>query len=488
VKKNGILVARQMRVLVNCGAYDICGAIVARSCAAQAVDTYRIPNFEWDSYSVYTNTAPPNTFRSVGSTEMCWAIENQMDILAEKLGIDPVEIRAKNILKEGEFNSQGEIVHSIGQEECLKKAANFIKTRVRLEAEWPWLRGKGVAIGNMYSAAPSVGVAKVKVIADGSLEVYHGGDELGQGCTTVMAQIGAEEFGIDINKVKVFSNDTLTCPFLSYGSTSSRTTFIVGNAVILACQAAKRNLFEKAALRLGVKPSELETKSGEVYVKATPEKKIRISDLFLGYYGIPPGAYGEYTEGGEIIGTDTFVQQLAPMQLETGQMSPELAARGMKLHAFYAYLAKVAEVAVNVETGQVKVLQCFSVNDIGRAINPKMVEQQAESGVVMGIGDALYEELVLDKGVVLNPNFTDYKIPTFVNVPLKKNLVTDMANAPHKNGPYGAKGFGEGAMVGMEGAIANAIYNAVGVRIYSLPITPEKVLEALKEKALKGKA
>lgn len=482
VKKDGTLVARKMKVFGNCGAYDMGGSLISRACSHEAVDTYRIPNFAYDSYSVYTNTAPPATMRSVGCAEACWAIESQMDMLAEQLNIDPVTIRRKNILKEGEPNSVGEIVHSIGQEECLEKLIDLFKPDEKPESDGVWLKSKGIAIGNMFSVAPSVGGARVKVIADGGLEVYHGGDEIGQGCTTVIGQIAADEFGVPFDKVKVISNDTLNCPFLSLGSTSSRTTYIVGNAVVQACREAKRSLFGKAAGPLGVSDSDLDTKNGEVYVRAAPEKNIKISDLFQGYYGIPPGACGEYTEGGEIMGTATFVQPLWPVDPETGQLSPELAAEKKRLHAFYAYTAKGVEIAVNRETGQVKVLRCIAINDVGRPINPKMVEQQAEGGVVMGLGDALYEETILNNGVTLNPNFTDYKIPTFVNVPLCDNLVTDTANAPHRDGPYGAKGFAEGAMVGLEGAIAIAIYNATGVRMDSLPMTSERILKALKNK------
>ena len=481
VKKDGTLVAREMKVLGNCGAYDMGGSLISRACSHEAVDTYRIPNFAYDSFSIYTNTAPPATMRSVGCAETCWAIESQMDMLAEKLGIDPVEMRMKNILKEGELNSVGEIVHSIGQKECLKKLVDLIKPAEKSESQGVWLKSTGIAIGNMFSVAPSVGGARVKVGADGGLEVYHGGDEIGQGCTTVIGQIAADAFRMPFERVKVRSNDTLNCPFLSLGSTSSRTTYIVGNAVLQACEKAKQNLFKKASVHLGVPESELDTKDGEVYIKASPEKKLKISELFQGYYGIPPGACGEYTEGGEIMGTATFVQPLWPVDPNTGQLSPELAAQKKRLHAFYAYTAKGVEIEVNKETGQVKVLRCIAINDVGHPINPKMVEQQAEGGVVMGLGDALYEETQLHNGVTLNPNFTDYKIPTFVNVPLLADLVTDTANEPHKDGPYGAKGFAEGAMVGLEGAIAIAIYNATGVRMDTLPMTPEKILKALKE-------
>jgi len=312
----------------------------------------------------------------------------------------------------------------------------------------------------------------------------HSADENGQGCNTVVAQIAAEEFGISVDRVRVIFTDTLSCPYFAGGSTSSRVTYNLGNAVLLACKDAKRRLFRIVANRLKVDlfPEELATKGGEVYVKSNPDQKIRIAEIFLGYRGDRPGGYGNYTEGGEIIGTDTWIQDYTPEDLETGQIDPAQAAQGKRLNAFWAHTAKAVEVAVNVETGQIKVLRCGAASDMGQPINPKMCEQQAEGGIVMGIGDALYEEMQMDKGFVTNPNFTDYKVPSTSEVPMMQDVKSLIAAAPHKDGPFGAKGFGEGAMIGMEPAIGNAVYNAIGVRVKDLPITPEKILRAIKEK------
>jgi len=177
------------------------------------------------------------------------------------------------------------------------------------------------------------------------------------------------------------------------------------------------------------------------------------------------------------------VQEYTPEDPETGQIDPVAAAQGKRLSASYCYMAKGVEVAVNTETGQVKVLSCVAANDMGQPINPKMIEQQAEGSIGMGIGDTLYEEMKMDNGVVTNPNFTDYRMPSATQMPPNDKVKTIIVAVPHKDGPFGAKaGFGEGAMLGMQSAIANAIYNAVGVRIKDLPITPEKIRQALKEK------
>lgn len=484
-KKDGTLMAREIKVILNGGAYAFNTAVVTRNCSFVAVSMYRIPNFKWDSYGVYTNEVPNSSFRGLGNNQLAWVIESHMDILAEKLGIDPVLIRKRNLLEEGEPNLIGEITHSIGAKECLEKVTKFIKLNDRIEGKDLWKRGKGIALGNKYSIAPTASLARVKVNEDGNIMVFHSADELGQGCNTIAAQIAAEEFGIPVDNVKVISCDTLVTPFFGGGSTASRVTYNLGNAIRQACQVAKRKLFEIAANRLGVSPSELESNGAEVYTKEAPIRKINFTELFLGYRGDRPGGYGTHTTSGEITGDATWVQDYTPEDPDTGQINPVAALQGKRLNAFYTYTAKSVEVAVNVETGEVKVIRCGHSID-STPLNPKMCEQQMEGGIGMGIGDALYEEVKVEKGVVLNPNFTDYRIPTFQEIPQLKNAENFIIPTPHKDGPFGAKGLGEAAIIGLQPAIANAIYNAVGIRIADLPITPEKILQAIAEKRRKG--
>jgi CO/xanthine dehydrogenase Mo-binding subunit len=299
-----------------------------------------------------------------------------------------------------------------------------------------------------------------------------------------MSQIVAEEFGITMDDVKVIFSDTDVTPYFADGSTSQRVTFNLGNAVRRACDDAKADLFRRAARVLKVSPEELETKDKAVYSKTNPGKRLQIGDLFT----VPrtsrrPALYGTAIDGGEIIGKATYKPECAPEDPETGQMDPELAKRGLRLNPFFAYYAKAVEVAVNIETGEVKVIRCLSGIDLGKAINPKICEQQSEGGMMMGIGSALCEELRREEGNVLNPNFTDYQIPIAIQMPPNKNIQSFFVeSAPHKDGPYGAKGFGECTNIGLEPAIAAAVYDAVGIRIKDLPITPEKVLKALREK------
>ncbi len=483
VKRDGTLVAREMKVLLKLGGYASHGPLITRNSIFGIIGTYRVPNVKVDAYGVYVNEPLISPFRGYGSPQPIWAIESHMDMIAEKLGMDAVELRKKNLLKEGDVNANGEIVHSIGARQCLEQVAESIECGKKLkEEEGPWRRGKGLALGNKYSSTPTVAVAHVKVEGDGTIEVRHSADEVGQGCNTVMAQIAAEEFGVPMDKIKIVWGDTAITPYFALGSTSQRTTYNLGNAVRIACQDAKRQIFEIAAEKLSTSPEDLETKDGRVYVKSMSSPSIKIAEICTAGRGFASGEYGNYVErGAEILGKGVHAQRWAPENPETGQIDPDLARKGMRLNSFYGYAAQAVEVAVNVETGEVKIMKVAAASDMGYPINPKMCEQQIEGGLAMGIGNTLWEEMIMDKGKVLNANWTDYRIPNALDIPSGENFKTFIALAPHKEGPYGAKGTGETQMTPSAPAIANAIYNATGVRIKDIPITREKVLKALKE-------
>lgn len=476
VRKDGILVAREMKAIINSGAYSQSSGVCALTCVAGAMGHYKIPHIKFDGYAVYTNQPVCGALRGLHAHLPTMAAECHMDLIAKGVGVGPVEIRKKNLLREGEENYCGEIVHSIGASQCLDKAAEFIGTDVRQALKGPWRTGKGIAVANHFSRSSS-SAAIVKMHEDGMIEVRHSANELGQGCNTVVAQIAAEEFGVSIESVKVVFMDTAVTPF-DHGSVGSRTTYTTGNAVRLACQDAKQILFKLAAEILEVSPQDLETKNGRVYAKSAPGRVLMVSALFR------PG--GCLSQGGEIIGRATFIQDSALRDHETGQIEPELAKAGKRWMGFYTYGAHAADVAVNMETGEVKVLRFGSALDMGEPINQKMCEQQMEGGMGMGIATSLYEEMRLDRGVVTNPNFTDYRIPTADEMPLVGNVKSSIVSAPHKDGPFGAKGMGEGAMMPTPPAIANAIYDVTGVMMMSIPITPEKLLKALREQKLIG--
>ena len=483
-KKDGTLVARKMEVFVDGGAYAENIPGITRNCSSVAICMYRIPHLKWDGYAVYTNTPKRSGMRGFGVNEVDYAIESSMDIAAEKLGIDPVELRRKNLLREGEPMLNGEITHSIGAAECLDRVCESIKLKEKGAPEGPWRKGKGLALGNKYSTARTHCGARIRVTEDERVVIYHGADAIGQGVNTVISQMAAEEFGISPDKVDVVFSDTAITPYFGNGSTSSRTTFNLGNAVRRACDDAKRQIFQMAGWNLDAPPEILDIRNMEVYVRTHPDRKIKVRDLFSPRQNRPPQiSSGVGDEAGEIIGKATYRMDGIPDDPRTGQIDPVLARQGQRFMAFYAYVAKAVEVAVNIETGEVKVLRCYGAIDLGKAINPKTCEQQSEGGMAMGIGSGLHEAMLMENGRVLNPNFSDYRAPLAAQMPFNENMKTFFVeSAPHKDGPFGAKGFSEGVVTGMEPAIANAVHNAVGVRIKELPITPEKVIRALRER------
>ncbi len=464
VKRDGTLVARKMRVVLGIGLYSDYSILIVRRGAAGAVGTYRVPHFKYDSWGVYTNLPLTGALRGFGCPEVEWPIEQQMDILAGTLGIDPITIRKKNILREGERDVSGMVTRSIGVEECLDKAARWIGWGEKpVPAPGPWKRGRGVAIGNKSTIAGSTSIVLVKVWADATIEVRSSAAELGQGIETTLMQIAAQEFDAPLDKVRLVTGDTAICPF-DYGTVASRSLVHNGNALIAACSDAKQQLFKMAGPKLGA--FDLAVSQGRVYVREAPQRSMAISELF-NPMGIP-------LEGGEVIGKGTFTGPVAPEDPETGQSERSVFD--------YSHIATAAEVEVNVETGEVRVVRNAIVCDVGKAINPLIVEGQIEGGHVMGLGTALCEEVITDeKGAVVNDGFADYHIPRSTDMPDIGDTRAMIVEAASPEGPYGAKGVGELALVATAPAIANAVFDAVGVRIKDLPITKGKVLRAMKE-------
>ena len=484
VKMDGTIISRQMTMLLGMGAYSGSGPLITRNTIYALASTYKIPNVKMDSYAVYTNEPIVTSFRGFGTSQPVWAIESQMDILAQKLGLDAIDIRKKNLLKEGDKNATGEIVHSIGAKECLNKAADLIEwAKVPKQSEGVWRRGKGIALGNKYSMAPTAAVAIVKLLEDGTIELRESADEMGQGCNTILAQIAAEEFKTSINKIKVVWGDTDFTPYFSRGSTSQRTTFNLGNAVRLACKDAKNQLLMLASKKLNVNKNDLGIKDGLIFSYQDNNTSMKIKDVFVAERDLLPGETGSYTEElGEIIGKGIYVIKAAWADPKTAQIPSDVAQKGGRLAGSYGYAAQAFELLVNIETGEIKVEKIVSVADVGYPLNPKMCEQQIEGGLGMGLSSALTEEVMLDKGRVLNPDFTDYKISVASDMPSLNNTKISIVSVMHENGPYGAKGIGETQMTPTAPAVANAVYNAIGIGIYDLPITREKVFKALLKK------
>lgn len=331
------------------------------------------------------------------------------------------------------------------------------------------MKKKGWGLGCMIYGIGNTGMpnpsgAFVDILKDGSVIVYTGCADIGQGSTTIMAQIAAEVLGLDVDRITVVSADTLRTP--EAGATSaSRQTYITGNAVKKAVESARTLLAEKAAEILGLDKPDLIFRDNEVYSSSEPQKTLLLNDLIRDCYA----------EGAMILGFGTFNPEITRPDRDTGEGVP---------YGTYSFATQYAEVEVDTETGEVSVLKLVAAHDVGRAINPQLVEGQIEGGCVMGLGYTLTEELILSEGKILNPDLQNYLLPTAADVPgsIEALIVED----PEETGPFGAKGVGEPPLVPTSPAIANAISNALGVRFTELPITPEKIVKALNPEYKQG--
>lgn len=321
--------------------------------------------------------------------------------------------------------------------------------------------GRGVAC-MWYGIWGGASVAIVKVDTGGSVTLITGEIDVGQGSSTIFSQIVAEELGIPFEMVSVVSGDSDTTPHAG-GTGASRVTYMGGNAVRRAAAEAKKRIIATAADRLHVTPESLEARDGKIYVKRTPEKAIQFAEV----------ADSILRRDGPVVATAYFGPSVTPIDLETGQGDP---------FQIYVYATQIADVEVDTETGIVKVLKIVAAHDVGKAINPAFVEGQINGGIGFGLGQGIMENMIIREGRNLNPNFTDYLIPTSLDMP---EVQTILVETDEPSGAFGAKGVGEPPNLPTAPAIVNAIYNAVGVMIMDLPATPEKILKALKEKTNK---
>ena len=465
MKKDGTWLAQETELIFDTGAYADIGPRVCRNAGFSAAGPYQVPNVRIDSYCVYTNHPIGGAFRGFGIPQVSWAIESHLDVMAEKLGLDPVEVRLKNAVEEGSLSVTGQVLHSVGLKETLRQAAEKIGWR---KTSGPY-RGKGIACMHKSTVTPSSSAAFVKLNEDASVTLLCSAVEMGQGSSTILAQIASEELGIPVEKISMVRPDTDVTPY-DMASVSSRSTFFVGNAVRRAAADAREQLLQIAAEILEANPQDLVIEAGKVMVRGVPEKAIPIAELPLGeaFY---VGAKGR-GRGRPVLGRGSFtVEDATPLDRETGQ--------GKNPSAFWMYATQAAEVEVDPRSGRVKVLRISSAHDVGKSIHPVAIEGQIQGALVMGVGTALFEEMELEKGRVKNPSFAEYKLPSALDAP---EMIPIIVEELHAQGPYGAKGLGEPALAPTAAAIANAIYAAVGVRVKDLPITPEKILEGLRKK------
>jgi CO/xanthine dehydrogenase Mo-binding subunit len=452
VKKDGTIVARTGKVVYDAGAYSGFGAMAGARCTNMLGGWYLMPNCHIDGYVVYTNKQVCGPVRGPGGPQAAFAVESHMDSIAAKLGMDPVEFRLKNTPKPGDKIVGVPKLRDVSLGETIRTAAEKIGWgKVKLEKN----QGIGIATGSWIESAGPGGGAVVKVNEDGSVTVHIGKIDMGTAPRFGIPLIAAEELGVPVSDVTVVNVDTDASPW-DAGTVGSRAIIVSGTATRLAAIDARNQLFKMAASQLEASPDDLEIKNKQIRVKGTPSKSVSLASVATAAHNII----------GEVIGRG-YCDNVAMMAEEKARGSSQ------------PFTAHACIVEVDTNTGNVKILKYVAVHDIGFPIHPVAVEGQIEGATAMSIGQALCEQVVFDdNGRTMNPSFVDYLMPTINMMP---RIETTLVHGYPGAGPYGAKGAGEIACVPPMAAIANAIYNATGVRITKLPLSPENVLRALKE-------
>ncbi len=452
IKRDGTFTARQVTIYWNGGAYADASPFLVPAGMVRSVGPYRIPAVHVDSYGIYTNLPPAGAYRGAMSSQTTWAYESQMDIIARKMGWDPLEFRMKNLFVSGEHFATGEELHDVHFVECLDASAKSLSLIPSPSPEGRGgKRGRGYGVMMKSTVAASKSQARLKLMEDGTVTLFTSTVEMGQGGHTTMAQITAETLGVPLSAIKIVGPDTAITPFDSTTS-ASRSTSMMGNAVIAACGSMKNKLFELGAPLLETPPEQLRTENGFVVAN---EASISFGDILKRNNMEMLEESGEYSTA---LGIDP----------ETGQ--------GVSTPHWHQG-AGAAEVEVDMETGRVTILRYSAASFAGRVVNPRMAQLQNDGNVIFGLGPALMEQIVYDGGQATNPNLADYAIPSTRDIPAELISVCIESSEGEMHG------IGEMTLPPVAPAIANAIEDAVGVRIKDLPITAEKILRALKEKS-----
>jgi CO/xanthine dehydrogenase Mo-binding subunit len=467
-KRDGTLIAVEITYIIDSGAYATLSPVVLWRGTVHAAGPYRIPNVKVDSYAVATNKVPCGAFRGFGSPQVLFACESQMDMLAEELSIDPAELRERNLLREGDTMPFGQVIrNSVGAHDTLREAlriSGWKEKRERFRRERGLKRrgiglstifyGVGLGAGGKHLARAG---AYVQITEDGRVLFAVGTTELGQGMKTVLTQIVAEELGVSYQNVSILPIDTSRVPD-SGPTVASRSTVMSGNALREAVKPLKNKLVKIASQMLDVDDKDVIFKEGWVFIHG--ERRMKLEEVIREAY-----------------------RRREHMASQGYYVSPSTSwdDGGGDAYIVYAWATKIAEVEVDILTGEVTVLRIYSAHDVGKAVNPLLVEGQIEGGAVQGMGFALMEEIIMENGEIVNPNFSTYIIPTAKDAP---SIVPIIVEKEFDKGPYGAKGFGEQPLMGIAPAIINAIHHATGVRIKELPAKPEKIFEELKKRGM----
>ena len=464
VMKDGTLKAIDADLLLDSGAYIDSQFIVLWFIGATLQMLYKVDATKFTGRLVYTNNRPHVFHHGTGMVALRFALGGQLDLLAQDLGIDPVEIRLKNAVDKGYTTPSKMYYASCGLKECIKKASKKSGWKKK-HKKLPPYRGIGIGCGLIRSGGKGMldhdtSAAVINVEEDGKVSLFTGLPDMGQGSHTAMAMIAAETLGIKPDDINVIAGDTDITPF-DMGAVAQRGTFTTGNAVKLACLDAKKQIAKTAAREFNVKSSLLTFRDRKIYPRGEPDKAVSFEDIVYKTLHSQDGRY--------IMGNGFYNPPTEAIDAKTFEGNPALA---------YSFGAQIAEVEVDPETGFVKLLKMTVAHDVGRAINPMAVEGQMDGQVFSGIGQTLLEECITEGGQVLNPSFLDYKLPRPFEMPETENIIVE-DNDPY--GPFGAKEVGQGPIQCTTQAIANAISNAIGYPIKELPITPERVLQLIQE-------
>ncbi|MED5578799.1 MAG: xanthine dehydrogenase family protein molybdopterin-binding subunit [Nitrospinota bacterium] len=467
VTKDGKITAVQIKLLLDGGAYASVGGGVAAKGALMGAGPYKIDNVRAHFSVTYTNNGFSGAVRGFGATQTTYACERHMDLIAKKLKIDPLELRRRNAMETGDRAHSGDPVTSCGLEETMDKATRAIKWdsigKGQRSVCGTKLRGRGMAamiypVAGFGKATPSAAFARVN--EDATLTVITGIVDVGQGADIILRQVAAEELGIPLGHVSLINGDTSVSPY-DPGSTGSRIAHLGGKAVKIAVGKVKEQLLEKAAGMIEASPEDLQIRKGEVFVEGTPEKKLSLKEVAMACHKSSELVVSEGTHVSKDIGVDKETHQ----------------GKGFEC---YVFATQCAEVEVDAETGEYRVVHLAAAHDVGTAINPMNVEGQIEGGASMGYGLGLMEDIQMKKGKVQNPYFGDYHLPAPLDMPEKFTSIIVQTIEPR--GPYGVKGVAEPSVNPTAPAVVNAICDAIGAEITDLPATPEAVLMAMASK------
>ncbi len=478
VKRDGTLLARQIRIIWDTGAYAEKGPTVTLHGSMQAAGPYAIPNVDIEAFAVFTNKPMAGAMRGYGLPQVAFAHESQMDMIAEKLGMDPFALRMKNIVVEGSKVPTGQRLAAVGLKECLELVNRELAKDTEVSfapggefyPEGRWVRGKGMGCTYKATKTPTVSSAYVKIDEDGSASIVSSTVEVGQGSHTILTQIVSEVLDIDRDAITMSFADTDVTPY-DTSTTASRSTFHMGNAVRLAAEDAEVQLLAMAAPLFKTAPDDLQLSQGNVV--GPDGRTLSFAKVLMAAFGAGAGA--------AILGKGVYTPKNI---LGLEDMGGDPLEAFSTLSVFHAYAAQGAEVLVDLDTGTVRVLRVVAADDVGKALNPVNCCQQLEGAISMGLGFCLTEEFIWDRGRLCNANLRDYPLATAWDSPRMKVFLVE---EPHPQGPFGAKGVGEIANTTTAPAIANAIFNACGVRIRDLPMRPARVLGEIRARKTPGR-